>query len=65
MRWYLDNIVMNTGDAQETDKVLFDFVSCETFGQAVGAQPMTTNALIRAATVEYVKVERGLCVIVK
>ena len=49
----------------ETDKVLFDFVSCETFGQAVGAQPMTTNALIRAATVEYVKVERGLCVIVK
>lgn len=49
----------------ETDKVLFDFVSCETFGQAVGAQPMTTNALIRAATVEYAKVERGLCVIVK
>ena len=49
----------------ETDKALFDFVSCETFGQAVGAQSMTTNALIRAATVEYVKVERGLCVIVK
>lgn len=49
----------------ETDKVLFDFVFCETFGQAVGAQPMTTNALIRAATVEYVKVERGLSVIVK
>ena len=49
----------------ETDKALFDFVSCETFGQAVGAQPMTTNALIRAATVEYVKVERGLSLIVK
>ena len=49
----------------ETDKALFDFVSCETFGQAVGAQSMTTNALIRAATVEYVKVERGLSLIVK
>ena len=24
MRWYLDNIVMNTGDAQETEKVLFE-----------------------------------------
>ena len=49
----------------ETDKVLLDFVSCETLGQAVGAQAMTTNALIRVATVEHVKVERGLCVIVK
>ena len=49
----------------ETDKVLFDFVSCETLGQAVGAQAMTTNALIRVAKVEHVKVERGICVIIR
>lgn len=48
-----------------TDKALFDFVSCETFGQAAGAQPLTTNALIRVATVEYVKDERSLCIILR
>lgn len=48
-----------------TDKVLLDFVSCETLGQAVGAQAMTTNALVRVATVEYVKIDRGACLIVK
>ncbi len=57
----LDDLAANV----ETDKVLFDFVSCETLGQAVGAQAMTTNALIRVAKVEYVKVERGICVIIR
>lgn len=49
-------------DATDTRAIL-DFVSCETYGQACGAQPMTTNALIRAATCEYVKRVNGTVVI--
>ncbi len=49
----------------ETDKAIFDFVSCETYEQAFGTQALTTNALIRITTVEYVKVESGLCVIIR
>lgn len=51
-------------EAGATDtRALLDFVSCETYGQACGAQPMTTNALVRAATCEYVKRVRGVVVI--
>lgn len=49
-------------DATDTRAIL-DFVSCETYGQACGAQPMTTNALIRAATCEYVKRMNGTVII--
>ena len=48
----------------ETDKVLFDFVSCETYGQAAGSQAMTTNALIRVAKVEYVP-HGGFCISIR
>jgi hypothetical protein len=34
------------------DKIVMDFVSCELYPQAAGITPMTTNALIRAATCE-------------
>jgi hypothetical protein len=42
------------------DKIVMDFVSCDLYPQAAGLQPMTTNALIRAATCEKVKRVRGL-----
>jgi hypothetical protein len=37
-----------------SDKIIMDFVSCDTYSQAYGSQPMTTNALIRAVTCQRV-----------
>ena len=56
----MNELAAGTGD----DKIIMDFVSCETYGQAFGAQPMTTNALIRAATCETVSKQHGFILIV-
>jgi len=48
----LDELKAGTTD----DRIVMDFVSCETYAQAAGALPLTTNALIRAATCEHVRI---------
>ncbi|MGN0833943.1 MAG: hypothetical protein ACI4RD_09900 [Kiritimatiellia bacterium] len=47
------------------DVIIMDFVACDTYAQAVGAQPVATRALIRAASCEIKKYVRSCTVILR
>lgn len=47
------------------DSIVMDFVKVDTYAQACGTLPFQTNALIRAASCEVKKVDRGIVLIVR
>lgn len=57
----LNELKADTAD----DRVVMDFVTCDSYAHVSGVAPMVTNALIRVAACEKVKKEIGMRLILK